>query len=123
MNLKDFISESLVEIVEGITDAKKRINSKDAKIAPEVDNVFTESQTGGTNLAIGWGVDGNIIHSIEFDVAVTATEGTETKGGVGVVAGIFALGSQGKSQENHQSISRLKFLVPISFPSHENEET
>ena len=121
MNLKDFISESIVEIVEGLVDAQSRIESEDAKVVPNINKVFTQSQTGGTNLAIGWDNQGNLIHSIEFDIAVTANEGTETKGGV--VAGIFALGSQGKSQESNQSISRLKFRVPISFPRHEKGKT
>lgn len=40
---------------------------------------------------------------MEFDIAVTSIEGTETRGGIGVVAGVFALGSQGKSLENNQS--------------------
>ncbi|MCP1338971.1 hypothetical protein NJR55_05130 [Idiomarina sp. M1R2S28] len=116
MNLKDFVSESIFEIVDGIVEAQGRLSSDDAKIVPDVQNVFTESQTGGTNLAIGWDKSGNLIHSIEFDVAVTAAEGTESRGGIGVVAGVFALGAQGKSQENSQSMSRLKFRVPISFP-------
>lgn len=123
MNLKDFVSESIVEIVEGLVDAQSRIESNDAKVVPDVKNVFTQSQTGGTNLAIGWDKQGNLIHSIEFDIAVTANEGTETKGGIGVVAGVFALGSQGKSQESNQSISRLKFRVPISFPRHGADKT
>lgn len=123
MDLKEFISESIVEIVEGIVDAQSRIKSDDALIIPSVQNVFTQSQSGGTNLAIGWDKKGNMIHSVEFDVAVTSSEGTETKGGIGVVAGIVALGSQGKSLENNQSISRLKFRIPISFPRHDAPET
>ncbi|TGD70331.1 hypothetical protein E4634_21170 [Mangrovimicrobium sediminis] len=118
MNLKQFVSESLVEIIEGITDAQARIASEDAQVVPNVSNLFTKSQSGGTNLALGWDSNGNLIHILEFDVAVTATEGTETKGGIGVVAGMFAVGSQGRSEEMSQSISRLKFRVPISFPRH-----
>ncbi|MBH0048447.1 hypothetical protein [Pseudoalteromonas sp. NZS11_1] len=123
MDLKEFISESIVEIVEGIVDAQSRIKSDDALIVPSVHNVFTQSKSGGTNLAIGWDKKGNLINSVEFDVAVTSSEGTETKGGIGVVAGIVALGSQGKSLENNQSISRLKFRIPISFPRHDAPET
>ncbi|WP_300349131.1 hypothetical protein [uncultured Alcanivorax sp.] len=121
MNLKDFISESLVEIVEGISDAQSRIGASKAKVVPCVDNIFTDTQYGGTNSAIGWTNEGDLIQSVEFDVAVTAVEGTETKGGIGVAAGIFALGSQGKSHENSQSMSRLKFMVPVSLPMHGEE--
>ena len=116
MNLKEFVAESLVEIVSGISDAQARLAGSDAQVSPKVKNLFTQSQTGGTNMALGWDGRGGVIQVVEFDVAVTATEGTETKGGIGVVAGIFALGSQGKSEETNQSISRIRFKVPISFP-------
>ncbi|MGG7056414.1 hypothetical protein [Nitrosomonas sp. ANs5] len=118
MNLKEFVSESIIEITDGIIDAQSRISSKDAQVAPEIETLFTKSQTGGSNLALGWDKNGNLVHTLEFDVAVTASEGAETKGGIGVVAGVFALGSQGKSESNNQSISRLKFRIPISFPRH-----
>lgn len=121
MNLKDFVSESLVEIMEGVSDAQKRVGSSSGEIVPHVNNIFTQTQTGGTNSAIGWTEEGELVQSVEFDVAVTASDGTETKGGIGVVAGIFALGSQGKSHENNQSISRLKFIVPVSLPFHDQK--
>ena len=120
MQLKDFVSESLVEIIEGLEDAQTRIQSSDAKVVPEINKLFVNSNTGGTNLAFGYDKNGNVMHHIEFDVAVTASEGKETKGGIGVVAGMFALGSQGASQEANQSISRIKFKVPVSFPRHKN---
>ncbi|ENQ8749290.1 TPA: hypothetical protein ACVU5U_004614 [Vibrio parahaemolyticus] len=119
MNLKDFVSESILEIIEGVQDAQKRIESDDAKVAPHIEQIFSQSQTGGTNLAIGWDSTNNLVHSIEFDVAVTTSEGTNTKGGIGVVAGVFSLGAQGASSDNYQSISRLKFRVPVSFPRNE----
>jgi hypothetical protein len=53
---------------------------------------------------------------VEFDVAVTASSATGTKGGVGVVAGILALGAQGQSNQENKALSRLKFSVPISLP-------
>jgi hypothetical protein len=54
---------------------------------------------------------------VEFDVALTAMEGTGTKGGIGVVAGMFALGSTGQSKEESSSVSRVKFSVPLSLPT------
>ncbi|MCI5145467.1 MAG: hypothetical protein D3923_08020 [Candidatus Electrothrix sp. AR3] len=122
MNLKEFVTESIVEIIDGIVEAQEKVSKKDAKIIPKMYRLFTESQKGGTNLALGWDEEKNLVHTIEFDVAVTANDGTETKGGVGVVAGIFALGSQGKSEESSQSISRLKFRVPVSFPRQIEED-
>jgi len=123
MNLKDFVTESLVEIIEGITDAQARVSNTKSQVSPQISSLFSKSQSGGANLALGWDNMGNLIHTVDFDVAVTALEGTETKGGIGVVTGILALGSQGKSEESNQSISRLQFKVPISFQKQNETET
>jgi len=71
----------------------------------------------------GYLVEGNektlrqAVQRIDFDVAVTATEGTETKGGVGIMVGAIGLGSQGKSDASNASQSRIKFVVPMVLPS------
>ena len=117
MNLKDFVAQSLKEIFEGVNEAQELIAESGGKINPKLQNVFSSSQSGGTNLALGWSKkESNIVHVVEFDVAVTATEGEETKAGIGVVANIFALGAQVKSDQLNSAISRIQFKVPISFP-------
>ena len=54
---------------------------------------------------------------VSFDVALTATKETGTKGGIGVVAGIVSLGSAGQSSNENTSVSRVKFDVPVSLPN------
>ena len=54
---------------------------------------------------------------IEFDVAVTATDSTETKGGIGVFVGAIGLGSTGQSNHEGQSISRIKFQIAVDLPT------
>ena len=61
------------------------------------------------------------VHTVEFDIAVTAVDGKETKGGIGIVVGAIGLGSQGRSEERNTSISRIKFKVPIAFPNSKEE--
>ena len=56
------------------------------------------------------------VQKVEFDVAVTASTGTATKGGIGIMVGAIGLGSQGKSEAQDSSISRIKFLVPMVLP-------
>jgi hypothetical protein len=57
-----------------------------------------------------------VVQEIEFDVAVHATEGTETKGGIGIMVGAIGLGSQGKSQAGNASESRIRFTIPMVLP-------
>jgi hypothetical protein len=120
MELSDFVAKSLSDIIEGVSKAQSSSAESGARINPSVARVFTKSQTGGSNLALGWTRTGELIHIVEFDVAVTAEEGKKTKGGIGVVTGIFALGSQGESSASNGAISRIKFKVPISFPSNKS---
>jgi hypothetical protein len=58
---------------------------------------------------------------VEFDIAVTVREGKETAGGIGVVVGAVALGSRGKSTDGNTTVSRLKFQVPVMFPTSSKE--
>jgi hypothetical protein len=110
MNLKDFIAESLKEIIDGVIEAQKHYSANEGVINPA--DVFYPGDTKvpvdrKTNVAP---------QLINFDVAVTATEGTETKGGIGVFVGAIGVGSQGKSESASSSVSRIKFSVPIILP-------
>jgi len=60
-----------------------------------------------------------VVQSISFDVAVSVAQGTETKGGVGLVVGPVALGSQGKSDASNTSMSRIQFRIPMVLPANE----
>lgn len=112
MELEEFIKQSLVQIVNAIVEAQREVSGKGASVNPSGLRLKQEQVKGHsvTN-------DGNVTQHIEFDVAVTSTEGTGSKGGIGVVAGVFALGTQGQSSESMQAVSRLKFTIPILLPS------
>ena len=112
MELHEFIKQSIVQIVSGVVDAQREVADKGASVNPSGLRLKSDQVKGHaiTN-------DGNVTQHIEFDVAVTTTAGTGTKGGIGVVAGVLALGSQGQSSESTQAVSRLKFTIPILLPA------
>jgi hypothetical protein len=116
MELKDFISQSLVQIVEAVEDAQKKIATSGATVNPPMKRIFPGGSQ--THPAFGWPASGgpNPVMLIEFDVAVTAESGKHTKGGIGVVGGVFALGSQGASDATNSSISRIRLRVPLLLP-------
>jgi hypothetical protein len=115
MNLSTFISETLVQICEGIEDANARLSGSDAIVCPDrVYPVDNNQQCYGV-----WKPDqtlNSIVHLVRFDVAVTAAEGSETKGGIGVMVAAIGLGSQGKSESSKASESRIKFDIPVLLP-------
>ena len=119
MDLKTFIAESLVQIAQGIETANESLRNSTASVNPPGISGLSK-----TDLKFfGYVSDSEpqpsyrIVQELAFDVAVHAVEGTETKGGIGLTVGAIALGSQGKSQNENSSESRLKFTIPMILPS------
>lgn len=112
MELREFISTSLKEIILAVHDVQNDIDVKDSKglINPICYGDTAKLRHIDTN------DDRLYIEEIEFDVAVTATSGKETKGGIAVFGGALALGSQGKSDSASGVVSRLRFSIPIAMP-------
>ena len=111
MELNEFISQTIKEIFDGIKNVQSNYKT---------DNGSVNSDTISCNTDVWklWGKDTyQPAHLIEFDVAVTTTEGKGTKGGIGVFVGPVGLGSQGKSEISNTSYSRIKFSVPVFLPT------
>jgi hypothetical protein len=99
MDLETFIAETLRQIIKGVQTAQHHDDCKEAQIHP----VHR---------------DGTVrMRDIEFDVAVTVTEGSEKKGGIGVFTGAFGIGAQANANTANSSVSRIKFGVPIILPT------
>ena len=112
MELKDFVSETLQQIVEGVKIAQANIEQHEAAVNPNLIGDYKEHAKHGLLLS----GTGKVAQIVEFDVALSVKEGTGTKGGIGVFAGAINLGSSGQSSEENSSQSRVKFCVPLSLP-------
>jgi hypothetical protein len=107
VELKEFVSEVLQQIVMGVKSAQEVVASTGGAVNPAMD-----SGTAGTFDRRS----GTPIQNVHFDVALSTAEGTKTKGGIGVVVATFALGSQGQSEASTSSLSRITFSVPLLLP-------
>lgn len=112
MDLKDFVAETLQQIVEGTKAAQNHIQQSGAAINPNLLGDYKEHAKHGLLLS----GTGKVAQLVQFDVALEVKEGTGTKGGIGVMAGLFALGTQGQSNAENSSLNRVKFSVPLSLP-------
>jgi hypothetical protein len=110
MDLKSFVAETLVQIVLGVKEARSVVESTGATVNPR----FAGTPKMENSYHIG---AGQLAHCVEFDVALTVTEGTGTKGGIGVFSGMVNLGSSGQSNNENISVSRVKFVVPLGLPT------
>ncbi len=117
MELKEFVAETLVQIAGGIEEAQQRLkeSGSEAKVNPYMTKNDSEKWvTGGRR---------KNVEVVEFDVAILASEGTETKAGVGLtVASLLKLDAGGRSNQSSGTESRIKFKVPASFPMYKHEQ-
>lgn len=112
MDLKDFIAETLQQIVQGVKTAQTAVQEHGAEINPNLIGDYKEHAKHGLLLS----GTGKVAQIVEFDIALSVKEGTGTRGGIGILAGAINLGSSGQSSEENSSQNRVKFRVPLSLP-------
>lgn len=110
MNLKDFVSQSLVQIVEGVVAASETISSLGGSVSPSF-SPRREETIGHTN-------DGSDrpVQGVQFDVAVVASSEAATEAGGGLRVAGFSLGAKGADKDSQEVTSRLTFTVPLALP-------
>lgn len=108
MELREFVKDALVAIVEGVKDAQSElhgnINPTPSMIGDKVGSDYITRE-------------GLRAYPVKFDVAVTVTAEANAQGG-GKVS-IWSVGSlEGKttSRDGQSSVSRLQFQVPVALP-------
>lgn len=116
MELKDFVSEALVQIVRGVAQAQNELKGTGARVSPRMRSTDKSHTIGEAEMD-----GGQPVSHVEFDVLVTAAEGTGSKGTVGVVVGVLGLGTQAQSEAKSGQESRIKFKVPLLLPLQEGD--
>jgi hypothetical protein len=111
MDLREFLTESLKQVVDGVTDAQEYARQKGSSINPK--GLIKNPQVG---VIVGGGTQFPVPQMIDFDIAVTVSEGKEAKAGIAVFGGMLGLGTQAKVEGANMSVSRIKFSVPVLFP-------
>ncbi len=111
--LQQFVSETLLQIVKGVKDAQAGADQLGAIVNPSIATSPEHAAKHGLLKSVG-----EYAQLVQFDVALSAKAGTATKGGIGVFVGVVSLGSAGQSSAENASISRVKFVVPLTLPTH-----
>jgi len=103
MKLEEFVKESLLQIISGVKEANESIEAKDASVNPV--SMGKAQVHERTYLSIP-------VQNIEFDVAVSVSEGAKAGGGLTVMG----MGVKGGVSETSSTVSRIRFQVPIALP-------
>ena len=114
MELSEFVSQSLTQIVKGVKTSQDEIRKQGGFANPAV---FTSAHGQASATHFGTIENGQNLLLVDFDVAVTVTDATE--GGVGgklSVASFFKFEAGGKANSINESTSRIKFKVPLALP-------
>lgn len=121
MDLKTFVSESLTQIVEGVVDARERIEALRGMVNPPGIQ-SSESDRSYAPYAVIKAEKGRAacrlpIQEVKFDVAVTASSDAQTKAGAGLLSVVSAGISKEKGAKD-ETTSRIRFRVPLALPLH-----
>jgi hypothetical protein len=110
MELRDFIKETISQIIDGITESQEFAKSKKAVVNPF-------GMAGGNKDGFGYlGYTGEHASIVEFNVALTVNEELKGKASIGVLTGILGIGGQKETGTTNSSISNISFKIPIKLP-------
>jgi len=122
MELKQFVAQTLTQITEGVIEAQKNLHPTGARVNPRMRQLLPQGEKNYASIGWAQSEGGNPVLMVSFDVAVTASEETKTKGGIGVVTGVLSLGSSGATDKGNTAASRIAFQVPLLLPAHPVDE-
>lgn len=112
MQLDDFISQALIQIIKGVENAQNEVKDTGAIINPV--GLFVTKDNRGKTIESSFKYS---IQNIEFDIIVTAQEQDKSKAGLGVFFGEVGIGVQGQVDDTNTQTNKIKFSVPLCLPS------
>lgn len=134
MDLQEFVSQALTQIIKGIAKAQKDCKNI-ARINPRLRHTLITHETekhptwrADPEHVRGTGIfldehGQNSVSLVEFDVAITVNEGSKTaREGTGANIAVvgFKVGLAGhvgtEKNESQTNVSRVAFKVPVRFP-------
>lgn len=110
MELKDFITETLTQMMEGVKNAQEKAKGFGAIVNPP--SPHKKEST------IDYGDLGEYqrIQTIEFEVSLTSTSTSDSQKGISVAfAGIGAKGGKENTEQN-SIVNKIRFDIPIALP-------
>lgn len=119
MDLKEFVSETLVSIVTGIKDAQEKTKTLGASVNPG--GLMRKSEAVSNNTT--WdNRNNNFSQPVTFDIAITAEDSATGGAKVKVLSGLLGGDIGGEKGSKNVLASRIQFTVPVLFPCENIED-
>lgn len=113
MELRDFIKETIENIVDGVTAAQASIKDKGAQINPKR---VQFNENGHFN-----DLNSGMPRFVEFDVGLTSVNKSGSSEGIGVFLGTISLGKKNDQGTEHIAVTKIKFSLPLVLPCGDGE--
>lgn len=110
MDIREFIINTLVQIVQGVDDANEKLKETGSFISSKNIRPLRDGTTYNTETY-------DLVNLIEFDIAVTVNEKDSTNGGMGIKIASFNIGGGLQNENSNQAINKIKFNIPLTLKS------
>lgn len=107
MDLKEFISDTLTQICEGVKDAQVKCASNGARVSPPI---FKDRITAATDYSYWKHTD------VKFKVALQSSDKENGKSGIGVLLANITVGTAKETAQDFSSVTSVEFSVPVALP-------
>lgn len=112
MELKDFVQQTLVQIIQGVKAAQGETGrGEDERVAGAINPQLSAPSVKGTVTR-----SGQTPTPVEFDVALSVSKEKTVKGKGGFMVAEWGLGAEGNFAKENVAIHRIKFQVQIALP-------
>ena len=122
MQLEDFISNSIIHLCNGIQKAQDHLHPIAAEKDENVKKLFLPSVVPHTLCSSDIPDHRKNLYLIEYDLSITVEDKQEAakEGGISVIGSNLNLKYSSSNHQVNTSVSRMKFSIPIKYPSTPN---
>jgi len=114
MELKEFVSETIRSIIEGVKESQVAAEEIDALVNP---GGLMRNTSNVANNSV-WDNSTNVYaQPVSFDVAVTVEEKSGGKGSIKILGGIINAEAGGQGGVSSAVANRVQFVVPVMLPA------
>ncbi len=114
MELKEFITNTLNQIAEGVANAKNTYKELGGSVNPREFKQIEGGIPYGKTIPING--HAQLLTKVHFEISITNDSSNENTSGIGVLFGAITVGGKYQEEEKHVSLNSISFDVPIKLP-------
>ena len=115
MELKEFVSSTLMQIADGVKMAQDSYKSLGGEVNPKgFQQVNGDIPYGKKDISAKG--EAYLLSNVQFEVALTSDSSSNNSGGIGVLFGAISIGGKSGEGERQVAVTKIKFNVPVKLP-------